>query len=172
MNLLDYIPTIADFPKPGIAFKDVSPLLADQAAFSHAIDALHQAAQAFEHDCLLAIESRGFVFGAALACISGKSLVLARKPGKLPGSVLSETYGLEYGADRLEVQQHRIPPGARVLLIDDVLATGGTLVAAANLVRRSGAVPAAALVVLEIIALEGARVLSAAALTHQSLLRV
>lgn len=155
MNLLDYLPTVPDFPKPGIMFKDISPLLADHRAFTYAIDQLYDLSNDYDFDYVLGIESRGFIFATALAQVSKKGLVLARKPNKLPRKVYSESYGLEYGVDSLEIQQDILPKEARVLLIDDVLATGGTLVAAANLVRKSRANVVGALVLLEISELMG-----------------
>lgn len=172
MNLLDYIPTVHDFPKPGIAFKDISPLLANSSAFSHAVEQLHELVQSLDYDCILAIESRGFIFGTALAQIAHKGLILARKPDKLPTQVHSEQYGLEYGTDCLEIQQEIIPAGAKVLLVDDVLATGGTLIAAAKLIRKAGSLPVAALVLLEIGALGGSKLLNGAGLESRALLRV
>jgi adenine phosphoribosyltransferase len=172
MNLLDYIPTILDFPKPGIAFRDISPLLANQAAFSHAVGQLHEMGQTLDYDFVVAIESRGFIFGTALAQRAHKGLILARKPNKLPAQVFSEKYGLEYGSDSLEIQQTIIPTGAKVLLVDDVLATGGTLLAAAGLVKKAKALPVAALVLLEIEALTGARALNDAGLPSRALLQV
>jgi adenine phosphoribosyltransferase len=172
MNLLDYIPTVLDFPKPGIAFRDISPLLANPAAFSHAVKGFQNLYPATGFDFVLGIESRGFIFGTALAQATGKGLVLVRKPNKLPDLVHSEQYGLEYGNDALEIQQTILPKGSRVLLVDDVLATGGTLNAAAKLVKKSGAVPVSALVLLEIAALGGAANLKTAGLPTQSLLQV
>ena len=130
MNLLDYLPTVPDFPKPGIMFKDISPLLADHRAFTYAIDQLYDLSNFYDFDYVLGIESRGFIFATALAQASKKGLILARKPNKLPKKVYSESYGLEYGADALQIQQDILPNQAKVLLIDDVLATGGTLIAA------------------------------------------
>ena len=172
MNLLDYIPSVPDFPKPGIVFKDISPLLANPQAFANAIDGLQRLSEFEEFDYILGIESRGFIFGASLAQASKKGLVLARKPKKLPCEVYSESYGLEYGSDALEIQQKILPENSRVLLIDDVLATGGTLIAAANLVKKSNAIPVGAVVLLEIAALGGKNKLASANLTCQSLIQI
>jgi adenine phosphoribosyltransferase len=150
MNLLDYLPTVPDFPKPGIMFKDISPLLANQKAFSYTIKQLKLLSEFCEFDYILGIESRGFIFASALANATEKGLILARKPRKLPNKVYSESYGLEYGQDALEMQQDILPKQAKVLLIDDVLATGGTVIAAANLVNKVGANVAGALFLLEI----------------------
>lgn len=135
MNLLDYLPVVPDFPKPGIMFRDISPLLANAGAFKEATDQLANKSRDLEFTHLLGIESRGFIFGAALANKLSKPLILARKPNKLPLDVHQESYGLEYGTDLLEMQKSILPTGAKVLLIDDVLATGGTLLASAKLVQ-------------------------------------
>jgi adenine phosphoribosyltransferase len=172
MNLLDYLPTIPDFPKPGIMFKDISPLLADHRAFTYAIDQLYDLSNFYDFDYVLGIESRGFIFATALSQASKKGLVLARKPNKLPKKVYSESYGLEYGTDSLEVQQDIFPNKAKVLLIDDVLATGGTLVAAANLVRKSGANVVGALVLLEISELLGHSKLAKEKIQVKSLIQI
>lgn len=172
MNLLDYLPTVPDFPKPGIMFKDISPLLADHRAFTYAIDQLYDLSNTYDFDYILGIESRGFIFGAALAQVSKKGLVLARKPNKLPKAVYSESYGLEYGADSLQIQQGILPKDAKVLLIDDVLATGGTLVAAANLVRKSGGHVEGTLVLLEISELKGREKLAKENIQSKSFIQI
>ena len=172
MNLLDYLPTVPDFPKPGIMFKDISPLLADHGAFTYAIDQLYDLSNFYDFDYVLGIESRGFIFATALAQASKKGLVLARKPNKLPRKVYSESYGLEYGADSLQIQQDILPNDAKVLLIDDVLATGGTLVAAANLVRKAGANVVGTLVLLEIAELMGNNKLAKENIQLKSLIQI
>jgi adenine phosphoribosyltransferase len=172
MNLLDYLPTVPDFPKPGIMFKDISPLLAEKNAFSHAMNELHRLSQFADFDYIMGIESRGFIFASALAQLSNKGLILARKPNKLPSKTYSEHYGLEYGKDSLEIQQNIIPPMANILLIDDVLATGGTIAAAASLVKRAGAHVAGALVLLEITELLGRNKLSACHIQTKSLIEI
>jgi adenine phosphoribosyltransferase len=126
----------------------------------------------YEFDYILGVESRGFIFGAAIAQVSKKGLVLARKPNKLPREVYSENYGLEYGVDSLQIQQNILPKDARVLLIDDVLATGGTLVAAANLVRKSGAHVEGTLVLLEISELMGNQKLALENIQSKSLIQI
>ncbi len=171
MNLLDYLPGIPDFPKPGVLFRDISPLLADPAAFKEAIRQLDVLAQQFEYTHILGIESRGFIFGSALAHHAHKGLALARKPNKLPLASHRETYGLEYGSDSLEIQQTTLPKDARVLLLDDVLATGGTLVAANRLIRSAGFEVAGAITLLEISFLNGSELLNRHSITHQSVLK-
>jgi adenine phosphoribosyltransferase len=172
MNLLNYLPTVPDFPKPGIMFKDISPLLADQKAFSFAIEQLYALSYFCEFDYILGIESRGFIFASALSQVSQKGLVLARKPNKLPKKVYSQSYGLEYGTDALEIQQDLLPSNAKVLIIDDVLATGGTLVAAASLVRKAGAYVTGTLVLLEILELMGGQKLAIEQIQSKSLIQI
>jgi adenine phosphoribosyltransferase len=155
MQLLDYLPTIADFPKPGIQFRDISPLLGEPAAFAQAIRHMADIAQQFDYSHIVGVESRGFVFASALALHTQKSLVLVRKPNKLPLASHRESYGLEYGSDALEIQSASLPVGSRVLLIDDVLATGGTLIAAAKLINQVGALAIASICLLEIESLGG-----------------
>lgn len=147
------IRAIADFPKPGILFRDLTPLLADGQAFAATTDALARIAGDFH--LIAGIEARGFVFGAALAQKLGKGLVLIRKPGKLPGETVGLDYGLEYGRDRLELHRHDLPRGASVLLVDDVLATGGTAQAAVQLLGAAGAQVAKAIFVIELADLAG-----------------
>ena len=115
MNLLDYLPGVPDFPKPGILFRDISPLLANPAAFKEAIAQMEALAQSFDYTHILGIESRGFIFGSALAHHAHKGLALARKPNKLPLATHKEFYGLEYGSDYLEIQQSSLPADAKVL---------------------------------------------------------
>jgi adenine phosphoribosyltransferase len=171
MNLLDYLPGVPDFPKPGILFRDISPLLADPAAFQEAIRQLAEIANQFEYTHILGIESRGFIFGSALAHHTHKGLALARKPNKLPLASHREAYGLEYGNDSLEIQQSTLAKGAKVLLVDDVLATGGTMVAANRLIRSAGFEVVGAITLLEITFLNGDGLLNQNGITHQSVLK-
>ena len=171
MNLLDYLPGVPDFPKPGILFRDISPLLAHPEAFKEAIRQLDEVSQQFDYTHILGIESRGFIFGSALAHHAHKGLALARKPNKLPLASHRESYGLEYGNDSLEIQQSSLPKGAKVLLLDDVLATGGTLIAADKLVRSAGFEVAGAVTLLEITFLKGAELLNQNRIHHQSALK-
>jgi len=170
MDLLDYLPGVPDFPKPGILFRDISPLLADPNAFKEAITLLKSLAERFDYTHILGIESRGFIFGSALAHNAHKGLVLARKPNKLPLATHRESYGLEYGADALEFQQSSLPKHAKVLLIDDVLATGGTLIAADKLVRSAGFEVCGAVTLLEITTLNGSKNLSENGIVNKSVL--
>ncbi|MBA3928493.1 adenine phosphoribosyltransferase [Pseudoxanthomonas japonensis] len=135
----DLLRDIPDFPKPGILFKDITPVLADAAGFAEAIAAMAAPWRNDAIDAVVGVEARGFILGAALARELNVGFVPVRKPGKLPGRTLSLDYGLEYGRDRLEIHTDAMPAGARVIVIDDVLATGGTLKAAVQLVEQQGA---------------------------------
>ncbi|WP_425491825.1 adenine phosphoribosyltransferase [Luteimonas saliphila] len=146
---------VPDFPKPGIVFKDIAPVLADADAFAAAVAAMAAPWRDAPPDAVAGIESRGFILGAALAHALGCGFVPVRKPGKLPGRTLALDYALEYGSDRLEVHVDALPPGARVLVVDDVLATGGTLRAATALLRRQGAEVVGADVLVELAFLRG-----------------
>ncbi len=146
---------VADFPKPGILFKDIIPLLADGPDFAAALDAMAQPWRGTPLDAVLGIESRGFILGAALAHELRTGFVPIRKPGKLPGRILTQEYELEYGRDRIEIQADALFPGARVLIVDDVLATGGTLRASVALVRQLQFEIVGAAVLVELEALQG-----------------
>ncbi|MDQ3403155.1 MAG: adenine phosphoribosyltransferase [Actinomycetota bacterium] len=145
---------VPDFPAPGVLFRDLSPLFADADGFRAVTDALVDGLPA-DVDTLVAIEARGFLFGAAMAAVHGYGLVPVRKPGKLPAVADRVTYDLEYGTATLELPADVLRPGARVAIVDDVLATGGTAAAACGLVERAGAEVTAITVVVEIRALDG-----------------
>lgn len=149
------IRTVADFPKPGVTFRDVTPLLADAGGFARCIDALAEPWQGSQVQAVCGIESRGFIFGAALAQKLHAGFVPLRKPGKLPPPLVEVAYALEYGTDRLQARNDALRPGERTLIVDDVLATGGTLAAAGELVRRLGADLVGASVLIELDALGG-----------------
>ncbi len=157
MNLEKLIPGVPDFPKPGILFRDISPLLADAEAFHYAIESLGKLSHDYAFTTVLGIESRGFIFASALAHHLHKGLILVRKPNKLPTETHQESYGLEYGSDMLEISKHILTPKDLVLIVDDVLATGGTLAAASRLVQKTGATVAGAICLLEINGLDGAQ---------------
>ena len=146
--------TIADFPRPGVAFRDLTPVLADAGAFAAAVESL-VGPFAGGYDVVAGIEARGFAFAAAAAGLTGTGLVLLRKAGRLPGETHGVDYALEYGTDRLEMHVDQVPAATRVLVVDDVLATGGTLAAAAELVERAGCTVAGLAVVLELAGLGG-----------------
>ena len=155
MNLKDYIRDIPDFPKPGILFRDITPLLRNADAFNYTVDQLAQRYENVAIDAIVAIESRGFIFGAPLACRMGKPLIPVRKQGKLPGETVSVEYSLEYGSNVMEMHLADVQDGDRVLILDDLLATGGTLAAAADLVEKAGGQVAGIGLVIELEALEG-----------------
>jgi adenine phosphoribosyltransferase len=144
---------IPDYPQPGVVFKDITPLLADGQAFSAVVDGLAAAYSGI--DRVVGIEARGFILAAPVACRLGAGFVPVRKKGKLPGPVFAEDYELEYGTATIEVHQDAFAPGDRVLIVDDVLATGGTAAATAALVRRSGAAVAGIVVMIELSFLNG-----------------
>jgi adenine phosphoribosyltransferase len=135
-DLKKYIRNIPDFPKKGILFRDITTLIADKDRFREVIDTLAKRYAGKKIDAVLAVESRGFIFGGALAYKLGAGFVPVRKKGKLPSKTIRATYSLEYGEDSLEMHEDAIKPGARVLLIDDLLATGGTLGAVVDLVKK------------------------------------
>ncbi len=158
--------TVPDFPTPGIQFKDLAPILADPALFRQAVDALAApfAEQGITH--VVGIEARGFWFGTSLAGRLGAGFVPIRKPGKLPGETLREAYALEYGTDTIEMQADALGSSDRVLVHDDVIATGGTAAAAARLVARAGAPVAGFSFLIELAALGGRRALPEAETVH------
>ena len=138
MNLKKYIRDILDFPKEGVVFKDITPLLGDAKAFNYAAHSLKKLLNGQQIDVVVGVEARGFFFGGVLAKELGASFVPVRKPGKLPFDTVSETYNLEYGTDTLEMHKDAIMPGDKVILHDDVLATGGTAAAVVRLIETLG----------------------------------
>jgi adenine phosphoribosyltransferase len=149
---------VQDYPKPGIVFKDITPLLADRSTFAAVVAALaegHGEGEPGRVDKIAGIEARGFIFAAPVAFLLGAGFVPVRKEGKLPAATYAESYQLEYGVATLEMHSDALAPGERVLIIDDVLATGGTVAATASLIRRSGAEVAGVAVVLELGFLDG-----------------
>jgi adenine phosphoribosyltransferase len=155
LQIQSLIVDVPDFPKPGIVFKDITPLLANPTAFRAAIELLAERSAELGADGILAIESRGFIFGAALAQRLGLPLQLVRKRGKLPRDAITVRYELEYGFDQLEVHTDAIRPGGRYLIVDDVIATGGTAAAVAKLVAQRDAHVAACVFLLELTFLQG-----------------
>jgi adenine phosphoribosyltransferase len=160
IDLRAFIRDVPDFPKKGILFKDISPLLADHHAFRAAVEAMAEPFLDRGVEAVAGIESRGFVFAAAIGLRLGAGVVLVRKKGKLPCKTLSVTYGLEYGSDTLEIHQDALRPGERVLLVDDVLATGGTARASCDLLEKLGASVEGACFLIELGFLNGREKLS------------
>jgi adenine phosphoribosyltransferase len=154
-DLQRYILTVPDFPRPGISFKDITPLIEDGEALHTAVDALANATDDLHYDRILSAEARGFVFGTALAYRARRGLILARKPNKLPRETISATYELEYGTDALEAHADAIAPGTRVLVADDLLATGGTARAMCQLVENAGGTVAGVAFLIELSYLNG-----------------
>ncbi len=155
MNIKDHIRSIPDFPKPGILFYDISTLLAHPNAWAAAIDCMAEAIQPWTPTKLIGIESRGFLLAAPLALKLGLGFVMLRKKGKLPGSVVSHQYALEYGTDTIEIQSDAVNPNDRVVILDDLLATGGTMAAAVQLINNQGATVAGAACIIELTFLDG-----------------
>jgi adenine phosphoribosyltransferase len=155
VRLEDHIQDIPDFPKPGIVFKDITPLFLHAEALGYTVDRLAAWAREWRVDYVVSAEARGFVLGAAVAIAADAGFILARKPGKLPRAVTSVQYQLEYGVDALEVHSDAIRDGARVLVHDDLLATGGTAGALCGLVEQAGGVVAGCAFVIELAFLNG-----------------
>ncbi|MCC7276215.1 MAG: adenine phosphoribosyltransferase [Alphaproteobacteria bacterium] len=155
MDIRQHIRTIPDFPKPGILFYDISTLLAHSAAWKAAMEQLADAVRPHRPDVLAGIESRGFLTAAPLALMLGLGFIMVRKKGKLPGPTIPFTYDLEYGSDTIEIQADAVEPGQRVVVLDDLLATGGTANAAVQLLRKVGATVPACAVIIELTFLRG-----------------
>src|SRR5215207_603790 len=154
-SLTRLIRDIPDFPKKGILFRDITPLLADPSGLALAIELMANPFRGKNIDLVVGAESRGFIFGTAVACCLSAGLVIVRKPGKLPHKRVSKTYDLEYGQDTLEMHADAIVKGQRVLIVDDVLATGGTMKACCELVEGLGGTIVGVAVLTELIALQG-----------------
>jgi adenine phosphoribosyltransferase len=161
IKLEDYIRDVPDFPKAGIVFKDITPLLGDSAALDECVERLVEPYRDKGIEAVAAVESRGFIFGTVAACRLGAGFVPIRKPGKLPAKTFSATYELEYGTDRIEIHADAIKAGAKVLMIDDLLATGGTMAAACDLVKRLGGDIVGVAFVIELCFLHGREKLAA-----------
>lgn len=160
MNLKDHIAHIPDFPKPGILFYDISPMLAHGAAWRACISRLAEYVAPHAPDVLVGIESRGFLVAAPLAIELGCGFIMVRKGGKLPGPTVGHTYDLEYGTDTIEMQSGAIEPGQRIVIMDDLLATGGTMEAAIALAQKLGGDVRAASCIIELTFLGGRKKLS------------
>ncbi|NLS98321.1 MAG: adenine phosphoribosyltransferase [Planctomycetaceae bacterium] len=155
-DLKAYIRSIPDFPKPGILFRDITPLLGNAEAFAEAIRQMADAVRDLGIQQIAAAEARGFLFASALALELGTGLVPIRKPGKLPYDTISHSYDLEYGTDTLQIHADAVQQGAKVLVVDDLLATGGTIDACCKLVEKAGGIVAACLFLVELVDLGGA----------------
>jgi adenine phosphoribosyltransferase len=155
MDLATHIRPIPDFPKPGILFRDITPLLAEAEAFAEAIARMAEPWRGAGLDAIAAVEARGFLFAGPLALALDVGVIPVRKPGKLPADTIAHEYELEYGRDRLEMHAGVLRPGSRVLVVDDVLATGGTAAACMRLVERAGGIVAGAAFLVEIEPLGG-----------------
>jgi adenine phosphoribosyltransferase len=153
--LRSFVRDIADYPIDGVTFRDITPLLGDSAALARAVNAMVEQFEGVPIDRVVGVEARGFIFGAAVAYRAGAGFVPVRKAGKLPWAVVREEYNLEYGSDKLEIHRDAIHPGERILIVDDVLATGGTAAATAKLVETLGGVVAGLAFLLEIVDLGG-----------------
>jgi adenine phosphoribosyltransferase len=167
-DLKALVRTIPNFPRPGIQFRDITTLLLDSGGLGRTIDALAATVHG-PVDLVAAIEARGFAIGGALAVRLGAGLLLIRKDGKLPGATIAEDYALEYGSDRLAMHVDACTPGARVLIVDDLLATGGTAMAAARLIERAGGAIIGARFVIDLPELGGGKALAKAGIEHASL---
>jgi len=155
----DYIRTIPDFPEPGIMFRDVTSVLQDADGFKLAIDEMKKLLDGVEFDVIAGAESRGFILGAPLAYALGKPFVLVRKKGKLPCETIEETYDLEYGSATIEMHTDAVKPGQKVVLVDDLIATGGTIAASCKLVERLGGEVVKCIFLLELAGLNGRKAL-------------
>jgi len=153
--LMEHVRSVPDFPRPGVSFMDITPLLAEPDAFRFAVDAIADHFAGTPVDRVIGIEARGFILAAPVAYRMGAAFVPARKAGKLPWAVAREEYDLEYGTDKLEIHRDGVLPGDRVLIVDDVLATGGTASAAVRLVQGLGATVAGLAFLMELPFLEG-----------------
>ena len=153
MNLRKYIRDVKDFPKKGILFRDISPLLANGEALNEAITNLEK--HCIEADVIVGPDARGFIFGTPISSRLKKPFVMVRKPGKLPGKVIRKRYDLEYGSNVLEIQEGMVKPGQKVVIIDDLMATGGTTNAIVQLLKDAGAIVQKVVVLIELVELKG-----------------
>jgi adenine phosphoribosyltransferase len=154
-NLEDYVTTIPDFPKPGIMFRDITTIMSDPNGFKMSIDQIMERLEGVDFDLVLGSESRGFIFGTPVAYLANKGFILVRKKGKLPRETISEEYDLEYGSATLEMHKDAIKPGQKVIIVDDLIATGGTTEAIIKMVERLGGTVVKCIFVMELAGLKG-----------------
>ena len=154
-NVADYVRTIPDFPQPGIMFRDITTVLQDADGLQLAIDEMQKLLSDVDFDMIAGAESRGFIFGAALAYNMHKPLLLVRKKGKLPGETVSQSYDLEYGQATIEIHKDAVKPGVKIVIVDDLIATGGTVEAAAKLIEKLGGKVVRMVFLMELKGLEG-----------------
>ena len=154
-NVADYVRTIPDFPQPGIMFRDITTVLQDADGLQLAIDEMQKLLSDVDFDMIAGAESRGFIFGAALAYNMHKPLLLVRKKGKLPGETVSQSYDLEYGQATIEIHKDAVKPGDKIVIVDDLIATGGTVEAAAKLIEKLGGKVVRMVFLMELKGLEG-----------------
>lgn len=159
-EVADYIKSIPDFPKPGVLFRDVTSVLDDSRGFRLAIDEMYKLLDGVDYDVIAGAESRGFLFGTPLAYKSGKSFIPVRKKGKLPRETVEATYDLEYGTATIEIHKDAVKPGDKVVLVDDLIATGGTMEAAAKLIESLGGEVVKMIFLIELVDLKGREKLS------------
>lgn len=171
-EIADLFRNVPDFPKEGVIFKDVTTVLTHPGALGDSVTHLLKMLEGIEFDAVAAVESRGFMFGGIIADRMDLPLVLVRKPGKLPADTLSEDYTLEYGTNTLEMHRNSLAKGSKVLIIDDLVATGGTALATAELVRRDGSIPVAAAFLMDLRFLGGAQKLEDSGVPVRSLIKI
>lgn len=159
-KLEEYVTNIVDFPKEGVIFRDITSVLQDKDGLKLALDSLSELAKKYDFDYVASMEARGFIFGMPVAYNMGKGFIPVRKKGKLPRETVSEKYDLEYGTAEIEIHKDSLKKGDRVLLVDDLIATGGTVTAAINLIEKLGGVVTGALFLIELTDLGGREVLS------------
>jgi adenine phosphoribosyltransferase len=171
-DIAGFFRDVPDFPQEGIVFKDVTTVLTKPGALGDSVTHLLKMLDDIEFDSVAAVESRGFMFGGIVADRLGIPLVLIRKPGKLPAEVLSEDYTLEYGTNTVEMHRNSLPEGSRVLIIDDLVATGGTVLASAALIMRDGSIPVAAAFLMDLKFLGGAEKIENSGIKVRSLIQI
>ena len=159
MNLKDYIRNVPNFPIQGINFKDITTLLEDSSAFNYSIDLMINKTKLYEFNKIAVIESRGFIFGSTLSYLTRKPLILIRKPNKLPAAKESIEYDLEYGSSAIEIHKNSISSGDKVIIIDDLIATGGSALATVNLIKKTGGKTSGLIFLIDLVDLGGSRLL-------------